>query len=654
MAEETRRACWPVPVVAIALACLVGAVFFPIVGFEFIDFDVTDQVIKNPHIRGITWNNLQQIFTSRCIASYYPVRTLSYAIDYELWGLDAGGFKFTNGLIHLANVYLVFWLALRLLRRTASDHQSGGTWWDVSLAAFAAGVFGIHPVVVEPVTWVPGREELLMTIGALGCLHLHMTARRLADDGARLRTTRSVHACAAFCCALACLSNAVGAVVPLLVTAWDVVFLNRPKLRRIVCGTFVLWVIGAATIASKALAPPAYSLVLHQAAGQRLMMVPKVYWLNLKTLFWPTKLGLFYEVLPPESPFEPEVILGGMALGVTCVLIWKLRRRKSVFFGCLWFGLALGPVSQILPHHMPQADRFLYLPLVGLTVALTMALRPLASLLKERSAVVGASVAGGLLLFLLAILNTSQVRTWQNDLTVWDNSLRVDRDNLEAHSQFAYHLAEGGHFERAASYYQMAITRDPKDVSALAAAGWLFGTYDDVELRDYALACKLLERACQLTNWEDRRLLDRFAAVHGNLAADLVERGEFGRAIEIYERVHKVNPSDHATVTNLAWLLATCDDQELRNPNRAVQLAEMPSPLKGRPVVIRLKVLAVAYAEAGQLDAAIITTNDAIRRAEAIGDAPLAKDLRSQLNRHRNAAAGSRPSIDDLRPPMGE
>lgn len=639
MVSEPGRALWPNSGAFAALACLVGVVFFPIVDFEFIDLDVQESVVDNLHVRGLTSENLQHIFTSRCITSYYPVRTLSYAIDYETWGLNAGGFKFTNGLIHLANVYLVFWLALRLLRRTASDDKSRGTWWDVSLAGFAAGVFGIHPVVVEPVTWVPGREELLMTMGALGCFHFHLTARRLGDDGARRGTTLSVHACAAFSCALACLSNAVGAVIPLLITAWDLVFLKRPRSRRIVCGTFVLWVIGAATIASKFLAPVAYNLVQAQAPGQRLMMVLKVYWLNLKTLVWPTKLGLSYEVLPPESPFDTEVILGGMALGATCVLLWKLKRRKSVFFGCLWFGLALGPVSQIMPHHVPQADRFLYLPLVGLTLALAMGLRPLAGALKERNAVIGASAAGVLVLFLLVVLSANQVRTWQNALTVWRNAVRVERNNMLAHRHFAYNLAEGGQFERAVSYYQMAVTLDPKDAAALATAGWLFGTYDDRELRDYALACKLVERACQLTNWKDRRVLDMFAVVHGNLASDLAGRGEFGQAIELYDRVHEVYPSDHATVTNLAWLLATCPDQELRNPTRAVRLAEMPSPLKGRPVAIRLKVLAAAYAAAGRFDEAVAAAKRGIQEAHAAGDAPIAEDLQYLLEHYSNGSA---------------
>ena len=103
----------------LAPVLLVLVAFFPLFGFEFIELDAPNQVIENPHIRAITWQNLKHIFTSRSITSYYPIRTLTYAIDYRIWGLHPGGFKLTNGLIHLGNVLLVFWLLLRLLRHPA-------------------------------------------------------------------------------------------------------------------------------------------------------------------------------------------------------------------------------------------------------------------------------------------------------------------------------------------------------------------------------------------------------------------------------------------------------------------------------------------------------------------------------------------------------
>ena len=121
------------------LVGLVAAVYGPMLGFEFVDYDVTGQVVDNPHIRGLTWTNLQHILTTRCVTSYYPVRTLSFALDYQLWGLNPAGFELTNGLIHLANVLLVFWLALRLFAIGSAERSGTVGGWEVFLSAVAAG-----------------------------------------------------------------------------------------------------------------------------------------------------------------------------------------------------------------------------------------------------------------------------------------------------------------------------------------------------------------------------------------------------------------------------------------------------------------------------------------------------------------------------------
>ena len=79
---------WQISLALLALTWLVTGLFLPILSFEFVDLDVNNSVVYNPHIRGLTGENLKHIFTSRSIASYYPVRTLTYAVDYAIWGLN--------------------------------------------------------------------------------------------------------------------------------------------------------------------------------------------------------------------------------------------------------------------------------------------------------------------------------------------------------------------------------------------------------------------------------------------------------------------------------------------------------------------------------------------------------------------------------------
>lgn len=500
---------------AIALMCLVAVVFFPIVGYEFVDYDVRVQVLENRYIRSLSLENLKHVLTSRCITSYYPVRTLSFAVDYYLWGLNPGGFKLTNGLIHLANVLLVYWLVTRLFHRPDAAGYSSSAWWDRFVATCSAGVFAIHPVVVEPVAWVAGREELLMTLGALGCLHFHISGRRLAVPsvgdrrsptewaGGRLRAAVACHAAAALCCAAACLSNAVGAVIPLLIVAWDLVTLSRPRLRRIIYATSALWVIAMATMAIKRLGADR-DLVAGQVgafSAERLALILNMYWLNLQTLVWPTQLAVNYPGPRPESFLDAEVVLGATAAGLTCGALWLCRRQRLVLFGLLWFCLALGPTSQIMPHHVPRADRFLYLPLVGLVVSMAIGVRPVKTALAGR--VTGVVIAAVGVLSFLGLLSACQVRTWRNSASMWENCLKVDPHNALAHGGLADKLSEAGQFDQAIQHYRLALRLDPNNLETLKNFALLLAVCPREELRDHELALRLAERACELIDRPD-------------------------------------------------------------------------------------------------------------------------------------------------------
>ncbi len=640
--QALRSTRWLILLAGTALVCVAGAVFFRILRFEFIEYDVSTLVVDNPHIRGLTWENLKNIFTTRCITSYYPVRALSFAVDYHFWGLNPAGFKLTNLLIHLANVLLVFWLVLRLFRHSPSVDDSTRPWWDVYAAAFPAGVFAIHPVVVEPVTWVAGREELLMTLGALGCIHFHLTARRLDQEGGHTARALACYVSAVLCCAFACLSNAVAAVIPLLITAWDVVTLARPKLWKILSGTAALWLIGVATMVIKMLGPKAaISSEAGAMSAQRLMALLQVYWLNLKTLLWPTNLALSRSPIEPESFLQPGVILGAMAVVVTCVILWKLRGRKPVFLGLLWFILALAPSSQIIVHHVHRADRFLYLPLVGLAVAAGAGLKLPGVSSKKRITVSVVVVSSALLV--LGLLSARQVRTWKTGLSVWENCVQADPENAFARLALSERLAKAGQTDRAIHHHQIARQLDYNDAEAMRSAALRAAMVDGRDLRDYALAVRLATRACELTDWEDSKYRHALAVAYGSYAKALVTRGELGQAIYKYYRALDADPDYPPALFQLAVVLATCTDPQLRNPDEAVRLAERGCRLADPPDPAGLMILAAAYAGAGWFEEAVRTIEKAIGLAQAAGDAKLVDQLQSQLRFYRERLKDHQP-----------
>jgi tetratricopeptide (TPR) repeat protein len=659
----------------LALVYLVSAVFWPVLRFEFVHYDAHQQLLNNPRVQNLTAENLKHIFTSRCVTSYYPVRTLTFALDYQLWGHHAGGFKLANCLIHLTNVLLVFWLVLRLSRQAGSVGRSPG-WWDVCAATFSAGVFAVHPVVVEPAVWVPGREELLMTLGALGCFHFHITGRRLSESGAAAPVVIASHAGAGVCCAVACLSNAVGAVIPLLITTWDLLTLagaksrtgdndsvDRPrvkpsparargecandsitssKFRRILYATSALWVIGVVTIVIKQLGPEPEIAVdrggtfLFQQAG----LVLSVYWLNLRTLVWPTRLAIEYPGINPHGFLDPGVVAGAIAVGATGAVLWLLRRHRLALFGVLWFCLALGPTSQIMPHHIHRADRFLYLPVAGLALAIGMGVLWLAGAIKERKLSTGATamtvVLGLVVLFGLVVVSSRQVQTWRDERAMWEQCLMVNPHSARAHGGLADQLAVAGQFDQAVQHYRAVAQLAPDDPEMLDIVALQLASFQDERFRDYDEAIRLASRACELSGWDDPKYIRGLAAVHTLLGRSLADRGDFRAAIKNFGKALDLDAEFVPALRNLATLLAACPEQELRDYDLATNLAERACDLTERSDPFLIMVVAEIHALAGRRDMAVTAAEEAIGLAQGAGDVDLADKLRRRLQELQN------------------
>lgn len=627
------------PIGAGLLALLVGFVFHSMLGFEFVDLDVPEQLIENEYVHGLSLENVKHILTSRCSRSYYPLRALTFAADYEIWGLNPLGFKLTNGLIHLANVLLIFWLILRLFRQSGAPGMSVGPRWDVVPAALAAAVFAVHPLAVEPVAWVAGREELLMTLATLGAIHFHLTARNREQRGAKETRVVASHIGTTCCCAAACLSNAVGVVVPLLITAWDLLAVPRPRTRKILCATAPLWAIAAATVAVKlsgdagntAGAPPTFSV-------GRLILVLNIFWLNITSLLWPRELAVHYAWPTPEGFLDRGVILGGVALALTLVVLGGLWRRKQhlLLFGLCWFGLSLGPVSGILTYHLSRTDRFLYLPLVGLAIALAAGLRPCGSRPLASRLVASVSL---LLVLAAAYRSMDQLQTWQNSLTLWQNALKIDPDNSFARACYAHTLASRKEFPQAIAQYEEVLRRPPVRPEALAEFARVLATCDTPELRNYDRASQLAEWACTATEWKDREILHRFAQVHCAFAEDLAAQGQVKEAVRHYAMSIEADPDFDVPLFNLALLLITSPDAQFRQPGMAVELAERGCNLPTPPDAHKLAILAVAYSQTKRFGDAIATVLEAIEMARREGDQEMVEELEYQLGFYRNGTA---------------
>lgn len=474
-------------IVLLVLVVLVAVWFGRAVGFEFINYDENSHVVENPLIRNLSPASIWAMFTDLSGRSYYPVRHLSFAIDYAVWGLEPAGYHLTNVILHAVNTGLLFLLIVRGIRRiegesrrkaydlrpsACQDEQRGSEElrWTIAAGAGAA-LFAIHPVMAEPVSWVSGREELLMVFFALLCLHSHQTARQLEDSRCRGELLsawpgRFRHGLAWTCFLLACMSNAVGAVVPALVLMHDLFIERVRSFRRIVAGNWPMWAMAVGVVLLKLshqeVQPPGETprTLLTMSFAERLYTVLSLYGQNLKTVVWPTELFLIYPNLLVRSLFATSALVGVLMASLTLAVLWRLRARPLALAGLVWFLLALAPSAQILPHHIFRADRFLYLPMAGVAwVATAAALAGLGQIRwRLPTTFVLLTVVG-----ILGGLTWRQVGLWRDTVSIFSHTIRHHSLNPQPFNLRAIAHFEAGRQASALEDFNQAIELGPGD-----------------------------------------------------------------------------------------------------------------------------------------------------------------------------------------------
>ncbi|MBN1670292.1 MAG: tetratricopeptide repeat protein [Kiritimatiellae bacterium] len=577
-----------------ALILITFAVFGPVVRYGFAGYDDDYQVLDNLLIRSLRPAAIGRMFSSWSVRSYYPMRVLSLAVDYACWGKNPHGYHLTNLLLHAANVLLVFRLSARLAR--LADGQAARVGARCAVAGFvAASLFAVHPVVVEPVAWIAGREELLAGFWVLCSVLAFANAEGRAGAGAAAWRRRVAAAAASFvACVLACMSNVIGAVTPALLTAYAVLAAPRREgalWRRSLHAIRVLWyfwlpAVGALVlkVVGNRLSGPRGDRMLDLpiTAAERLRVVLSTYGLNVKTLVWPAGLVIPYPNVVPARVLAPHVLLGFAAVLGTVLLMVHVRARRAAVFGLAWFLVALAPAAQLAPHHIFRADRFLYLPLAGIALAAgAAAVRAAGSRRTVRIALMAlgcAALAG------YAVRAAHQRRVWQGAETLFRHTLNEVPASYAARISLGNVLMAQGRHEEAFTHYRAATRIDPETPDAFT-----------------------------------------------NLGVLMDGQGRTRAALAFYRRALQLDPDNAVLKNNIAWLLATAADARIRDPANAVAMAE--SACRSAPArdPDMLDVLAAAYAAAGRYADAVRVAREAMDLASQLGRGELTEKLRARL-----------------------
>jgi tetratricopeptide (TPR) repeat protein len=497
--------------ICLSLVAATFAVYRPVGGYLFVNLDDPDYVQDNPIVQA----GPADAFTTIQAGYWIPLTWLSYQLDYQLYGFAAGGYHRTNLLLHAANAILLFALLCRL---------TGATW----PSAFAAALFALHPLQVESVAWVTERKDVLSTFFGLLSLHAYAGYVRQPRVGRYLLVL--------LCFALSLLAKPMLVTLPCVLLLLDFWPLNRQSRRASEGGPVLSTQYSILSTSPSSLACRVGKLILEKLPFLALAVAASIvtliaqrhgdavrtldefplsarfgnalfaYERYLEMLFWPFDLAAFYPHLGMPT-FERLVGAALLLAGITTLFILRAQRQPYLIIGWLWFVGTLFPVCGIMQAGWQgMADRFLYVPSIGLFILLAFALRDLKPTGNLQSAVCNLKLPIAIiLLFLLALRTADQVRHWQNSLALWEHARAVTPDNFYARFSHGAALLDAGRIEEAAANFERAVELKPDHP---------FGHYElglarlAQGRRDEAAACWVIALQLAPDYVEARRQLD--------------------------------------------------------------------------------------------------------------------------------------------------
>lgn len=433
-------------VVVLILLLAVAAVYAPVVGYPFVTLDDPQTVSANPQVqRGLTADSIVWAFTEIRTFYWQPLTWLSHMCDVQLFGQNAGGHHAVNVLIHGLNVVLVFLVLLRL----------SGAFWR---SAFVAALFAVHPLRVESVAWVAERKDVLSGFFCLLAVWFYIAY-------ARGQSTRRNYLLMLAAGVAAMMSKPMAVSLPvalLLLDSWPLQRLtSRAHARPLLLEKLPLLLMAALVAVLTLLGNVGNSLSFGElplAARVATFLISLLAY--LAKLLWPFPLAVFY-------PYGFEVSLLA-AIASACLItlafliaIVQRRAMPALLAGLLWFVLWLLPVSGLFQTGgQSMADRFTYLPSLGIFVALVFGVGRLVEG-RGASAPYLAGAAGALVLIALGVLSWFQVGTWRDSITLYRHAIAVTTDNEPMMRNLATELSAQGQYEEAIRYMREAIRIEP-------------------------------------------------------------------------------------------------------------------------------------------------------------------------------------------------
>ncbi len=531
------------------------ALYNPVNRHPFVNYDDDRYVTGNAHIHnGVNWDTIAWAFSSTEQGNWHPLTWLSHALDYQLFHQNPAGHHFTSVLIHAANAVLLF---LFLIYATG---RAGPSW-------FVTALFALHPINVESVAWVAERKNVLSTFFFFASLIAYCWYARKPDWSRYLAFTGLF--------VLGLMSKPMVITLPFVLLLLDYWPLGRiresPADRshaprsKLVVEKIPLLALSAASAVITMHAQRAGGAVRSTAQfsmAVRLENATVAYATYLWKMIWPSHLAPIYPH-PGDSLAAWQLVTSVLALVAVSSVVLKFRTKRYLMTGWLWFLGTLVPVIGLVQvGDQAMADRYAYIPLVGIFIAVAWGLADLAD--SKQFGPIVRVIPAACVLLALAFATNRQLGYWSSNYDLWTHALAVTGRNFIAQDNLGGALLLLGKTDEAYLHFQAAAEINPLDPMSRSNLGAYLQEHGHM-----AEAIEQNNRVISLTS--DPGLL---AATYANLGAAYRKLGEDEKARTSYEQAMQLNPNQYNAYLGLGELLEKQGrmDDAISNYSKAVEL----------------------------------------------------------------------------------
>ena len=450
----------PFLLIIISIFCL-----YPCLDNDFVNWDDNEYILQNLDIRAFSIKNLNRIFSTFYAGAYVPLTIISYALDYQIAGLNPKFFHIVNLILHLINILLVFWVIYLLCNK----------FWVSFLTAL---IFAIHPLHIEPVAWATGRKDLLYALFFMGAVISYIYYKKNAKNIFYYLTL--------FLFILALFSKPVAITLPFVLMAIEYfVFnqLNKNTFKKFI-PLFVLSLIFfiIAVIGQKSAgAFPQFKLNLLQ----QINISFSNFLFYLYKLFFPVKLACIYPV--QNYWFAPILILI-----IIISTIISLKYTKLIALSMTIFFIMMLPVLQLFPVGQILSDRYTYLSITGFLYLISAILYNFCLRSKHLISYL-VIVIICIIISILFLLSNRQCRVWKDSMTLWNYVINTYPDLPLAYNNRGILHTNNKNYQLALKDFDRAIFLNPMYLNAYVNRGNIYGTLGENEraLNDYNKALQI-------------------------------------------------------------------------------------------------------------------------------------------------------------------